>query len=125
LKSFESQSKECEQLRESSLRIAPISAKQDARIEELSSTVMDLRLKLENISHENSQLLIEKEVWKSSKARALAESQELLSERNSANQRLAELQRTLESKDHLYHVNNNKLEKKLDETSQELYIKII
>ncbi len=125
MKSFESQSKECEQLRESSLRIAPISAKQDARIEELSSTVMDLRLKLENISHENSQLLIEKEVWKSSKARALAESQELLSERNSANQRLAELQRTLESKDHLYQVNNNKLEKKLDETSQELYIIII
>jgi phage shock protein A len=97
-----------------------VAAKQDAKVEELSSSLMEQRQKVDQLRNENQQLSIEREVWKSSESRAVRESQEFSKERNSANERLNELQRNFVDQGHVHESQMAKVDQRIKEMSREL-----
>lgn len=102
--------------------MSPLAAKQDAKIEELSSTLMSLRETNEHLRSENQNIKIEYEVSKKSETRAINDSQELLRERNNANERLRDFQRHFEEKERNHELQCNKIEERLEESSRELQV---
>jgi hypothetical protein len=97
-------------------------AKQEARNEELSRNIMTLREEIEQARVENQQMKIEREVWKTSEQRAVKEAQELLKERNGANERLRDLQRNLDDRERAQDSQFKRNEKMLEEISRDLQL---
>lgn len=121
-KSCEAQSQEAIQLRERIVNMSPVAAKQEAKIDELSNTLMALRQYTDRLQNENQQMKIEREVWKTSEARALKESQEFLRERNSANERLAEIQRSFNDREHFHETQIKKMDTRGENISRDLQV---
>ncbi|KAI8905089.1 hypothetical protein EDD86DRAFT_258023 [Gorgonomyces haynaldii] len=121
-KTCDDQTNEMEQLRKRLSHVGPLTAKQDARIEELNNTLLSIRQDLEQQRNENQQLKIEQHVWKASEARALKEAQDLLRERNTSNERLRTMQQQLEDKERQHEQHLQKSEERLEQLTRELQL---
>ncbi|TPX69246.1 hypothetical protein SpCBS45565_g02578 [Spizellomyces sp. 'palustris'] len=114
------QSLEISQLRERLANMANAATQQDAKTQELTNGLMSERLRAEQLSSQIQQLKIEREVWEASKDRAVRESQDLLTERNLANERSRAMQRQLEDREDNWRTERKRLEDKLDAAEREL-----
>ncbi|KND05041.1 hypothetical protein, variant [Spizellomyces punctatus DAOM BR117] len=114
------QSREISQLRERLANMANAATQQDAKTQELTNGLMSERLRAEQLSSQIQQLKIEREVWEASKDRAVRESQDLLTERNLANERARAVQRQLEDREDNWRTERKRLEDKLDAAEREL-----
>ncbi|KAJ3414464.1 hypothetical protein HDV05_006557 [Chytridiales sp. JEL 0842] len=93
------QTKENSQLRERISSLIKNLSVQESKTQELSNQLVEARLSLDSAQTEARQLRGEKEVLKSSEARALAENQGLLQQRNMANEHLKSLQKMFDELD--------------------------
>ncbi|KAL2914443.1 Protein mlp1 [Polyrhizophydium stewartii] len=116
------QESESQQLRSRMQLLTEQSARQDAKTQELTDSLMEARLASDTLRGENQQLKIEREVWKSSEARAIREAQDLVRERNAANDRLRELQLQLEERERLASTEKIKADDRLEVLSRDLQL---
>lgn len=122
VQSTQSKDKEAAQLRERLSSINETATRQDIKIEELANNLLQARQSMEAISAENQQYKIERQIWKSSEARVLKESQDLLKERNSANDRIRELQDALDESDRKSGAKLKRLEDQTEELNRDLQL---
>jgi nucleoprotein TPR len=122
LQNIETKNREFEQLRERIASLNTMSGKQDAKIEELSQSLATARQAVDQLNNENQQLKIEREIFKNSETRSANEIKELVRERNSANQRIRELQLHLEELTRKHELQMSKLQDKLDEMTRDLQL---
>lgn len=97
-----------------------IAAKKDAKIEEQYEIIINLRDSIEKIDRELKQKNVEQEVWKASETRAIRECEEYLRQRNSATERINDLQRNFDEREHNHEKITKKLETRLEEVSRDL-----
>lgn len=121
VQTYEQQNAEVKKLRDRLAAVSPLTAKQDARIEELFNNLSEARHSIEDLRSENQQLKIEKEVWRTSENRTMKESQELLRERNSANDRLRDIQKHSEDREKHFETKLQKVEQRFEDISRDLY----
>lgn len=93
-----------------------MTAKKESKIDELSDILSTLRESLERLKQEINQKNIEQEVWKQSEARAIRESEDYLRQRNSAMERINDLQRIFDEKTH----ENEKMLKQTAQSAEDL-----
>ncbi|KAJ3322833.1 hypothetical protein HDV06_002694 [Boothiomyces sp. JEL0866] len=122
LSNLNAKEKEFEQLRERFSVLNTMSTRQDLKIEELSNTLSNTRQTLDTITFENQNLKLEKQVWKQSESRMSKDAQDLIKERNLANDRIREIQSLLEEKDHIHIQNVKKFESQIEQLGRELQL---
>lgn len=120
LKSAETKNREFEQLHERLATFNNMSARQDAKIDELSNSLMISRQSLEKITIENQQMKVERQIWKTSEARHVKEAQDLIRERNTANDRIGELQAHLEDQNQKSASQLKKVQDQMEELTRDL-----
>ena len=94
--------------------------RQDAKIDQLSKTLTEVRQSLETSVSENQQLKVDKQVLKAAEARFIREVADLTRDRNASNDRIREFQDLLDEKDRQTVVQVKKLENQLEELNREL-----
>ena len=77
---------------------------------------------METVTAENQQYKIERQIWKSSEARVLKESQDLVKERNAANDRIRELQDALDESDRKSGMKIKRMEDQVEEVNRDLQL---
>ncbi|KAJ3313257.1 hypothetical protein HDV04_002241 [Boothiomyces sp. JEL0838] len=122
LNNLQSKEKEFEQLKERFSALNTMSTRQDLKIEELSNTLSSTRQTLDTTTFENQNLKLEKQVWKQSETRMSKDVQDLIKERNLANDRIREIQSLLEEKDHAHLQNAKKFEAQIEQLGRELQL---
>eukprot|EP00842_Homolaphlyctis_polyrhiza_P006575 jgi/Hompol1/6919/HPOL_000686-RA len=98
------------------------SGRQDARTQELSNAMMEARIAADTLRSENQHLKVEREVWKASESRALKEVQDLMRERNSANERLNDIQLKFTERESAWNAEKLKLDERLEVLIRELQV---
>ncbi len=122
VQSTQSKDKEASQLRERLSSINETATRQDIKIEELANSLLQARQSMETVTAENQQYKIERQIWKSSEARVLKESQDLVKERNAANDRIRELQDTLDESDRKSGMKIKRMEDQVEEVNRDLQL---
>lgn len=122
LQSTQSKEKEAAQLRERLTSINQTATRQDIKIEELANNLLQARQSMESVSAENQQFKIERQIWKSSESRVVKESQDFLKERNSANDRIRELQDALNESDRKAGTKLKRLEDQIEQLNRDLQL---
>jgi nucleoprotein TPR len=122
IQSSQAKEKEVEQVRERLSLINQTATRQDIKIEELSNAVIQARQNLECCMGENQNLKVEKQIWKASEQRMVKESQDVLKERNLANDRIRELQDHLDERDRKSGIKMRKMEEQLEEMNRDLQL---
>ncbi|KAH9244044.1 hypothetical protein BASA81_018584 [Batrachochytrium salamandrivorans] len=79
-------------------------------------------MSLESLQSENQQLKIERGVWKSSETRAVRDAQDLTRERNSANDRLRDLQHELDERVRVVASERAKAEDRLESLNRDIQL---
>ncbi|KAJ3105848.1 hypothetical protein HDU97_007492 [Phlyctochytrium planicorne] len=120
--SSEIQSKENVQLRERIDSLVHSLTVQDAKSQELSNHVVDVRASMDALTTECRQLRSEKELLKSVEARVMAENQGLIQQRNMANEHLKSLQRMYDDLERQGRDNVQRIEEKAVKLEKELEV---
>lgn len=116
----EAQAKDLALLREKLSTSSSTLTRQESKIQELSVNLSEARQTLEIIKNENQQMKIDREVWKATEARTIKERQDLVRERNSAIDRLREVQHQFDDKDRLATAERKRIESQLDSVQKEM-----
>lgn len=109
-------------MRERLSSINDTATRQDIKIEELANSLLQARQSMESVNAENQQYKIERQIWKSSEARVLKESQDFLKERNAANDRIRELQDALDESDRKSGTKLKRMEDQVEELNRDLQL---
>ncbi|KAJ3009013.1 hypothetical protein HKX48_008214 [Thoreauomyces humboldtii] len=117
--SSDMQAKENQQLRQHLGNLTNAASQEDSKKQEVASRLMDERLRAESLASQLQQARIEREVWEASKNRALRECQDLLAERNAANERARSAQLQLEDREEAWRHERKRLEEKVDSLEKE------
>ncbi|KAJ8326896.1 Protein mlp1 [Batrachochytrium dendrobatidis] len=121
-KKLQHQEEETSQLRKRLQSLMDMSSRHDAKAQELTDGLMDAKMSVETLQNENQQLKIEREVWKSSESRAMRDVQDLIRERNAANDRLRDLQHQLDERERLVSAEKAKLEDRLESLTRDIQL---
>ncbi|KAJ3012095.1 hypothetical protein HKX48_006451 [Thoreauomyces humboldtii] len=118
--SSDMQAKENQQLRQQLGSLTNAASQEDSKKQEVASRLMDERLRAEALASQLQQSRIERDVWEASKNRALQECQDLLAERNMANERARSAQLQLEDREEAWRHERKRLEDKADSLDKEV-----
>ncbi|KAH6570117.1 hypothetical protein BASA62_004475 [Batrachochytrium salamandrivorans] len=121
-KKLQYQEEESAQLRQRLQTLSDLSSRHDAKTQELTDGLMNARMSLESLQSENQQLKIERGVWKSSETRAVRDAQDLTRERNSANDRLRDLQHELDERVRVVASERAKAEDRLESLNRDIQL---
>jgi nucleoprotein TPR len=114
------QSKELAVLRDKLSTAASTLTRQESKVQELTVSLSEARQTLEIVKNENQQMKIDREVWKATEARTIKERQDLVRERNSAIDRLREVQHQFDDRDRLSTAERKRLENQLESVQKEM-----
>ena len=114
------QAKEIALLREKLNASASTLTRQETKIQELTVSISEARQTLEIYKNENQQMKIDREVWKATESRTIKERQDLVRERNSAIDRLREVQHQFDDKDRLATAERKRIESQLEFSQKEM-----